>query len=83
VNEDIVERLHRMAGLGLVNSGLMEDAAREIERLRETNDVAAIAYADMMVALVQIRSGSPPTHDEIARLIDRAQRARLDAEVLS
>ena len=34
---DIVERLRRMAGLGLVNSGLMDDAAKEIERLREEN----------------------------------------------
>jgi hypothetical protein len=43
-------------------------------------DAAAIAYADMMVALVQIRSGSPPTSDEIARLIERAQRAREQAD---
>jgi hypothetical protein len=32
---DIVERLRRVAGLGLINSGLMDDAAKEIERLRE------------------------------------------------
>jgi hypothetical protein len=32
---DIVERLHRTAGLGIINSGLMEEAADEIERLRK------------------------------------------------
>jgi hypothetical protein len=31
---DIVERLRRMADLGLINTGLMEEAANEIERLR-------------------------------------------------
>jgi hypothetical protein len=32
---DIVERLRRVAGLGLINGGLMDDAAKEIERLRD------------------------------------------------
>ena len=43
-------------------------------------DAEAIAYADMMVALVQIRNGSAPTHDEIVRLIERAQRVREQAD---
>ena len=54
---DIVDRLRRMAGLGLINSGLMDDAAKEIERLRSDR-------AQLVLMTEQLRTAN----QEIERL---------------
>jgi hypothetical protein len=63
---DIVERLHRTAGLGIINSGLMEEAADEIESARRVCD----SYA----------AENQRFSDEIERL--RAETKRLQAALI-
>jgi len=53
---DIVERLHRTAGLGIIDSGLMEEAADEIERLRAALQNIAIGVGERVLSQVEMRN---------------------------
>jgi hypothetical protein len=77
----IAEQLRRAASLGLVNGGLMEEAATELERLLAASQELELIISNLRHAYMQLAAGTVRLQKEFADGLIAPQIRKLEKMV--